>query len=64
MILPDQYLEALRRSTLTLEEFKALDGYPWLPCPICRGVEGCDHSIIERARFRHPGIDTLHPITA
>lgn len=31
---------------------KALDaipGYPFLPCPICRGVEGCDHTIVERA---------------
>jgi Lar family restriction alleviation protein len=25
-------------------------GYPWLPCPICKGTEGCDHSVPERAR--------------
>lgn len=25
-------------------------GYPWLPCPICKGVEGCDHTVPERAR--------------
>jgi hypothetical protein len=25
-------------------------GYPWLPCPICNGTEGCDHSYPERAR--------------
>ncbi|MEX3764500.1 hypothetical protein [Paraburkholderia phenoliruptrix] len=25
-------------------------GYPWLPCPICKGVEGCDHAVPERAR--------------
>lgn len=23
---------------------------PFLPCPICRGVEGCDHAIPERRR--------------
>ena len=31
---------------------KALDaipGYPFLPCPICGGVEGCGHTIVERA---------------
>jgi hypothetical protein len=28
---------------------KAL-GYPWLPCPICQGTEGCDHPVPERAR--------------
>lgn len=31
---------------------KALDaipGYPFLPCPICLGTEGCDHSVVERA---------------
>jgi len=27
-----------------------LDGYPFLPCPICNGVEGCDHTVPERAR--------------
>lgn len=29
---------------------RSLAGYPWLPCPICRGVEGCDHIVGERAR--------------
>ncbi len=31
---------------------KALDsipGYPFLPCPICLGTEGCDHTVVERA---------------
>jgi len=23
---------------------------PYLPCPICKGVEGCDHTVPERAR--------------
>lgn len=27
-----------------------LPGYPFLPCPICSGVEGCDHAVPERAR--------------
>jgi hypothetical protein len=24
--------------------------YPYLPCPICKGVEGCDHTVPERQR--------------
>ncbi len=25
--------------------------FPFLiPCPICKGVEGCDHTVMERAR--------------
>lgn len=27
----------------------SIPGYPFLPCPICSGVEGCDHTIVERA---------------
>lgn len=27
-----------------------MSGYPWLPCPICHGTEGCDHSVPERMR--------------
>lgn len=27
-----------------------LPGYPFLPCPICHGVEGCDHTVTERLR--------------
>lgn len=34
----------------------ALPGYPWLPCPICRGIEGCDHAVPERARTALPGL--------
>lgn len=26
-----------------------IPGYPFLPCPICHGTEGCDHSVPERA---------------
>lgn len=29
---------------------QSLPGYPWLPCPICHGMEGCDHATPERAR--------------
>jgi hypothetical protein len=29
---------------------RSIAGYPFLPCPICHGNEGCDHSIPERAR--------------
>ncbi len=40
---------------------KAIPGYPFLPCPICRGIEGCDHPVPMRARATHPG---LQPLTA
>lgn len=30
----------------------AMPGWPWLPCPICRGIESCDHTAVERARAR------------
>lgn len=30
--------------------WETLPGYPWLPCPICGGTEGCDHTVPERAR--------------
>jgi len=29
---------------------RLMPGYPWLPCPICKGTEGCDHIAAERAR--------------
>lgn len=29
---------------------RMLPGYPFLPCPICKGTEGCDHAVPERAR--------------
>ncbi|WP_227242481.1 hypothetical protein [Paraburkholderia caribensis] len=34
----------------TRQEFLTVLGYPWLPCPICKGTEGCDHVVAERAR--------------
>lgn len=27
----------------------AIPGYPFLPCPLCGGMEGCDHGVVERA---------------
>lgn len=35
---------------------RALPGYPWLPCPICHGTEGCDDTVPERARAAHPSL--------
>lgn len=32
------------------ETLRALPGYPWIPCPICKGTESCDHIAAERAR--------------
>lgn len=42
--------------------FRALHGYPFLPCPICaaegypNAIEGCDHTVKERALRTHPGL--------
>lgn len=42
--------------------FRALRGYPFLPCPICAdegypgSIEGCDHTVLERATRTHPGL--------
>jgi hypothetical protein len=42
-------------------DLMALPGYPWLPCPICKGTEGCAHSVPERARTAHPGLSAAPP---
>lgn len=43
--------------------FKALPGYPFVPCRICvlDGFKGmaCDHTVLERAQAAHPGL-VLH----
>lgn len=53
-------LEALNRrapeagqTEIRWDEFP---GYPFLPCPVCKGVEGCAHCVPERARayYRKP----------
>jgi hypothetical protein len=51
-------METLGTQIATL---KALPGYPWLPCPICGGNEGCSHVAPERARAAIPGL--VLPIT-
>ena len=38
------------------DTLRALPGYPWLPCPICKGTEGCDHVAPERARAALPAL--------
>lgn len=46
--------------------FRAMPGYPWLPCPICKqegypnAIESCDHTVLERARVAHPSL-VIHP---
>lgn len=35
---------------------RALPGYPWLPCPICKGNGSCDHIAAERAQAAIPGL--------
>ena len=35
---------------------RALPGYPFLPCPICKGTESCDHIAAERAQAAIPGL--------
>ena len=49
--LSDDEKKAAFRKTL-----RALPGYPWLPCPICKGTESCDHIGAERARAAIPGL--------
>jgi hypothetical protein len=34
---------------------RLIPGYPFLPCPICNGIEGCDHIVAERALAANPG---------
>lgn len=46
----DEKRDAFRRT------LRALPGYPWLPCPICKGTESCDHIAAERARAAIPGL--------
>lgn len=47
----DERREAqLRELFQNVAMMRALPGYPFLPCPICHGIEGCDHSVPERAR--------------
>lgn len=42
--------------------FRAMPGYPWLPCPVCKTegypneIEGCDHTVKQRATAAHPGL--------
>lgn len=48
--------------------FSALPGYPFLPCPICvgegfKGMDGCDHTALERAQATHPGFTLTAPPT-
>ena len=44
------------------ETLRALPGYPWLPCPICKregyanAVGSCDHVAAERAQASLPGL--------
>ena len=38
------------------ETLRALPGYPWLPCPICKGTGSCDHIAAERAQASIPGL--------
>lgn len=35
-------------------ELPSLPSFPFLPCPICHGTEGCDHTTYERANAAHP----------
>lgn len=47
--------EAHERS-IVLEMLKSLPGYPFVPCASCKGTEGCDHNVYERALAAHPGL--------
>jgi len=47
---PDMAMSQLSDQITALRAERDALGYPWLPCPICHGVGGCDHSVPERAR--------------
>ncbi len=46
----EQHKEHFRKT------LRALPGYPWLPCPICKGTGSCDHIAAERAQAAIPGL--------
>ena len=48
MLTRDQHKELL--DEVDARFMQSLPGWPFLPCPICRGTEGCDHSVTERMR--------------
>jgi hypothetical protein len=45
-----QSFEFVSRATPAHFQLEDVPGYPWLPCPICNGTEGCDHPVPERMR--------------
>jgi hypothetical protein len=45
MLMFDEQRKEAFRQTL-----RAMPGYPWLPCPICKVTESCEHIAAERAR--------------
>lgn len=46
-LVRDEHGNLVSRGHLVLRD---LPGYPWLPCPICRGTGSCDHTGLERAK--------------
>lgn len=50
MLSEEQRREHFRKT------LRALPGYPWLPCPICKGSGSCDHIAAERAQAALPGL--------
>lgn len=45
-----------QRRELFRKALRSLPGYPWLPCPICKGTGSCDHIAAERAQAAIPGL--------
>lgn len=52
-------MRSLAPDNYAIQNLIALPGYPFMPCPICHGVESCDHTVPERARASHPGLQPL-----
>jgi hypothetical protein len=48
-----------RRKRTFRETLRALPGYPWLPCPICKAIGSCDHIAAERAQAALAGLHFL-----
>lgn len=49
-ILAEHGVEMVDHGESFRKTLRAMPGYPWLPCPICKGTESCDHIAAERAR--------------
>ncbi|KAE8757332.1 hypothetical protein FSO04_24230 [Paraburkholderia madseniana] len=48
--LTDGEIAVLRGIAERMKGVRTVREQLWLPCPICKGIEGCDHTVPERER--------------